>query len=349
MVKQIFRKISVQISVQISNKIKQYYSVDRKLALCMFSAIMTAIPDLAMASAEGAKNNITNKNNIAKFADSENMVLVDFPEENMVMIPDFAPSSTLAKPSVFSGATANKTANSSSGYVESGINAHKVSNNQGNWFGQFVQGEIKTDEQNIWRGYVQHQRAFDDEGAYASVGNVHNFDDRWFSDVTVGGGSSVSFLPKYRGDAALNHRFLPEKNLVGTFGATFAKANQTYKTTGLFLGTTYYFVEPWILQLGVRSELSNPGDKIGTSGFGAVTYGHNKDFYLTTRAGYAHEAYQLLGNNRNITNSFNSHNVGVNWRQWLDDDWGFNLGGEYYKNPTYKRFGGIVSVFKEFD
>ena len=98
---------------------------------------------------------------------------------------------------------------------------------------------------------------------------------------------------------------------------------------------------------GARTDRTSPGGDFGYSTFAALTHGYNKQYFLTGRVGYGREAYQLLSGNR-IVNKFNSHNFGLNWRHWLGDDWGYNLGSEYYKNPTYHRLGGTASVFKEF-
>lgn len=259
------------------------------------------------------------------------------PEENMVAIP----------PSLFDEADSVFIPITGPNYIEAGVNYHNVSNNQGDWFGQFINAQIQTDPKNRWNAQLQHQEAFHDEGYFVGVGNMHTFDETWFSEVGVGVGSEASFLPRFRADAALSRRWLDGGNLVTTAGLSYSKASETYSSYGILLGASYYFNSPWVLQVGIRSDMSNPGQEIGTSGFAAVTYGHYKNFYITGRVGYAREAYQLIGP-VNITNAFNSHNAGLNLRKWVDEDWGVNLAGEYYKNPYYHRTGGIFSVFKEF-
>lgn len=267
----------------------------------------------------------------------DNMVTVD---ENMVMLPAF-----LAADDVGDGGYAPITGPN---YVEAGVNFHSVSDKQGNWFGQFVNAQIQTDPKNRWNMQLQHQQAFHDNGVFAALGNTHFFDDRWFSDVAVGVGSDAVFLPRVRGDASISRRWLDGKNFVTTVGITGSKASETYTSYGVLLSASYYFNGPWVLQGGVRFEVSNPGSVNGNSEFLALTYGYQKRYFLTGRIGYANEGYQILGNGVSAINDFNSKNAGLNWRQWLGDDWGFNLGYEYYTNPFYHRNGGIVSVFKEF-
>jgi YaiO family outer membrane protein len=222
-----------------------------------------------------------------------------------------------------------------------------VTNNYGNSFGQFVNVQYQTDPWNRWTAGLQQASAFKDQGQSASIGNTHIFNRDWFSDVSASLGSPASFLTRYRVDGALSRRWLEAGNFITTVGGTWDKANDIYSDRTLRLSAAYYFQSPWVVQAGFNLNSSNPGNVIAPSGFGAVTYGFQGRYFITARAGFAREAYQLL-NSGNIINSFNSQTLGVNWRQWLGPDWGINLGSEVYSNPFYTRTGGTFSVFKEF-
>ncbi|MDX2073876.1 MAG: YaiO family outer membrane beta-barrel protein, partial [Alphaproteobacteria bacterium] len=264
---------------------------------------------------------------------------------NMVSVPPAKPVAAAA-PAAPEDAALNQSITGPS-YVEAGVNFYNVTDDQGDWFGQFLTAQVQTDPKNRWNTQVQHQKAFHDTGTFVGVGNTHTFDDRWFTDVGFGIGSNTFILPRYRADAAINRKLLPDANLIATFGGTWLKASETYTSYGLFSGLSYYFDGPWNAQVGIRSDRSTPGGVYATSGFGAVTYGYQKRHYLTGRVGYGREAYQLLGAG-NITNAFNSNTFGLNWRQWIGESWGYNIGSEYYHNPTYNRTGGTFSLFKEF-
>ncbi len=268
-------------------------------------------------------------------ASPDNMVVV---EDNMVVVPEINDADIINK--VYVPITGPN-------YVEAGVNYHNVSNNQGNWSGQFIAGQVQTDPWNRWNAQLQHQKAFHDEGYLVAVGNTHTFDEEWFSNVGIALGTNANFLSRFRADAAINRRWPGMQNLVTTAGLSYSRAENTYSSTGLLLGASYYFNAPWVIQGGVRLDRSDPGSVYGYSTFGAVTYGYQKRFFLTATAGYGREAYQLLGAGA-VVNEFNSHNFGLNWRQWIGEDWGFNLGSEYYTNPAYHRTGGTFSIFKEF-
>lgn len=262
------------------------------------------------------------------------------PEDNMVVVEHPSPQPYVPANDEYVPITGPN-------YVEAGVNFHNVSNNQGDWFGQFITGQYQTDKKNRWNLYLQHQKAFKDDGFYIAGGNTHTFDETWFSDAAIGFGTDAAFLPAFRADAAINRRWLEGGPLVTTAGINFSKAQDKYTNYGVLLAFSYYFPAPFVLQGGVNLGLSNPGQVVSNAEFIALTYGYQKQFYLTGKVGIAHEAYQLLGTT-SITNAFNSQNAGINWRHWLGEDWGYNLASEFYKNPYYHRTGGIVSVFKEF-
>lgn len=136
-----------------------------------------------------------------------------------------------------------------------------------------------------------------------------------------------------------------------------------YSDRNIFVAATYYFPEPWVVQAGVKLNDSMPASVISPSAFAAVTYGMQKHYLISGHYTIANEAYLLsredgdtviIGPDTEIVDSHNtirsyvSNTVGVNWREWVGEDYGFNLGAEYYVNPYYSRTGGIVSVFKEF-
>ncbi len=232
-------------------------------------------------------------------------------------------------------------------YVEAGMNYYGVSNHYGNWFGQFINLQYQYNEWNRWSFGVQNQEAFHDQGVSGYIANRHVFNEDWFSNVGVSLGSNATFLPRYRVDADINRQLLEGRNLVATVGMTVDKANDIYDDQAVLFGMTYYLPAPWIIQGNVRFNNSTPGNVVSPSFSAAVTTGYNQDYFLTARYTIGREAYQLLGSN-NIVNSFTGNTVGVNWRQWVDSDWGFNVGTEYYTNRYYNRTGGTISVFKQF-
>ena len=233
------------------------------------------------------------------------------------------------------------------GFVEAGGNFSSLSKNYQNWSGEYAKGEYQADQDNRWSGELLNQREFGAEGNYGAIGNTHNWNENWYSTVNVGGGSSAFFLPKYRVDAFINRKWLDDRQLITTLGFGDYKAQDVHEDRSVFLGATYYFKEPWILQGGVRFNNSSPGSVNSTSEFVAVTQGRDKEQFITLRYGYGKEAYQIVGVG-NTLSDFNSQIISLEIRKWLGKKWGVNARGEEYLSPNYNRIGGSLGVFREF-
>lgn len=232
-------------------------------------------------------------------------------------------------------------------FIEVGMNYYDLTKGQGDWFGQYGRAEIQTDLYNRWSFDLLHQKAFDDSGVFASIGNTHTFDEYWYSDVSVGAGTDVFFLPQLRVDAFLNRKWLEDKSFITTVGVGYYGAHETYNDASLFLGSSWYFMPRWMFGNGVRFNVSAPGGVFSPSAFVALTEGAQGEHFVTLRYGFGREAYQLIGPG-NALSEFTSNTLSLDWRQWLGEDWGFHLRAEHYGNPNYDRNGFNLGVFKEF-
>ncbi len=233
------------------------------------------------------------------------------------------------------------------GYVEIGGNFHSVTNHFGNWSGEYVKGEIRTDASNSWNSEIVNQREFGATGVYADIGNTHSFNEYWYTSITAGAGNGGIYLPRYRLDAFLNRKWADIPQLITTVGFGAYKAMDAHSDNSVFLGAAYYFSIPWIIQGGARFNISRPGNIGSVSQFIAVTQGKNKQRLITARYGFGEEAYQIIGAGRAVSD-FHSQQLSLDIRQWVSDDWGLDVRGEEYYNPHYHRTGISLGVFKEF-
>ncbi len=234
-----------------------------------------------------------------------------------------------------------------SGFVEAGMNYYGLTNGQENWFGQYLRGAVDVAHQNIWTFEVVHQEEFDDDGTFFSLGNTHVFNPDWYSNVSVGTSAGGFFWPRIRADAFLSRKWLDKRNLVTTIGFGYYDSKDVHYDFNAFIGATYYFDSPWIVEIGLHYNFSQPGNITAPGPFAAVTYGRNKDYYLVLRVGIGREAYQIVGPDEAITD-FASQVVTLTWRQWLTREWGFKLQTEYYHNPFYQRAGFEIGIFRDF-
>lgn len=199
----------------------------------------------------------------------------------------------------------------------------------------------------VWDGEINGQHQFGDAGVYFAAGDTHTFSPDWYGAVTVGSSAGGFFWPRFRTDAFLNKKWLQRKQWITTAGYGYVAAKDVHRDNIFFLGSTYYFEKPWIVEEGMYFNVSDPGKVFAPAGFVAVTQGRNKQQYLTVRAGFGEEAYQLIGPSVTLT-QFNSQTLTITWRKWLGPNWGMNVIGDYYHSPFYMRGGSSFGFFKEF-
>lgn len=231
-------------------------------------------------------------------------------------------------------------------FVEVGGSYRQLTNGFGDWSGGYAHGVLTTGK-NIWSLEANGQHEFGDGGVYLAAGDTYNFNSDWYASLTVGSSVGGFFWPRFRADAFVNRKWGARKQFVTTLGYGYYAAKDVHRDQSVFIGTIYYFQGPWIVEDGLRFDVSNPGIVFSPSGFVAVTEGRVKHHYLTVNVGSGQEAYQIIGPTTVLTR-FPSQNMTITWRQWTGKTWGFNLVADYYHSPFYERGGGSFGFFKEF-
>lgn len=231
-------------------------------------------------------------------------------------------------------------------YIESGGDYLQLNSNYGSWAGGYARAVYEAGK-DVWNGEVNGQREFGDKGVYLAAGDTHTFSPNWYSAVTLGSSVQGFFWPRFRTDAFLNRKLLSRQQWIATVGYGYYIAKDDHRNHYGYLGSTYYFAKPWIVEEGLYLSVSNPGTVFAPSGFIAVTQGTEKHHYVTFRVGLGEEGYQLIGPTTSLM-KFESQDVTGTWRQWLGKNWGFNLVGDFYHNPYYSRGGPTLGFFKDF-
>ena len=193
---------------------------------------------------------------------------------------------------------------------------------------------------------------FNQQGVFVGLSDTITFNDDWYGTVAVGFGDGAFYLPRYRVDASLNKKWLPQKNLVTSIGAGHYRAPGGSTDNSLSLGLVYYFDAPWVAEVGIRANTSNPGAITTQQQFVALTYGQVKENLVTVRHAWGGEGYQNIAANSQAANSqlvnFASKETSVSWRHWLAPRTGVLINANRYTNPFYNRNGLNVGMFHDF-
>jgi YaiO family outer membrane protein len=230
--------------------------------------------------------------------------------------------------------------------VEAGGSYSDLTSELGFWRSGYM-NSVLSQGRNTWTAEIVGEREFGDAGTYFAAGDTHDFTSDWYGSLTLGSSAGGFFWPRFRGDVFINKKWLARKQWITTAGFGYYAAKDVHRDHSFYVGSTYYFGSPWILETGFRLNISNPGTVRAPSGFAALTQGRDHKHYLTIRSGFAEEAYQLTGPSA-IISDFASQELTVTWRQWVRRNWGINLIADYYRNPYYIRGGSSIGIFKEF-
>jgi YaiO family outer membrane protein len=232
-------------------------------------------------------------------------------------------------------------------YIEGGLDYSDLDHGYADWKGVFVRGSWQQNSKNVWAGELLHKNEYNAWGNYLTAGLTHTFNDDWYGSLSAGVSDGAFFFNKYQVDGFINRKLLKDRNLVATLGVGYDEAKHVNADSYIYLGASYYFDEPWLLEGGIRLNRSTPGPENSHRYRIAVTYGRAFDQFIIADFDWGTEAYQFVSTDVSIVN-FNSRILSLTWRKWIAKDWGLAMRGEFYQSDEYNRNGVEVSVFKHF-
>ncbi|MBE9516645.1 MAG: YaiO family outer membrane beta-barrel protein [Proteobacteria bacterium] len=232
-------------------------------------------------------------------------------------------------------------------YYEAGARYHDLTDGFSSWREGYIKGSWQQDANNIWNWEILSSKRFDESGVFVTAGLTHTINEDWYGSLHLSTSSDAFFFPRFRFDAFVNKKFLDEGNLVGTVGVIYEDTRLVNEERVLYLGSSYYFTSPWVLEAAVKRHRSSPGPEYSTRYKVAVTHGQAFDRFIIAKVDWGNEAYQYVTETTSTIN-IDSTVYSLTWREWIKKYWGINVVGEYYTSDTYDRRGVMFGVFKQF-
>lgn len=196
----------------------------------------------------------------------------------------------------------------------------------------------------VLQAELSSKERFKDHGLWAGIADTYTIDPDWYASLGVGASEGAFFLPRVRVDAMLYRKLGAERRTVLFVGPGYARQPDGHTDRMWTAGLIHYFVQPWVIQAGVRHNESDPGNVRTRQQFAAVMYGREGADTVALRAGAGREGYALIGPTTALVD-FPSREASLLWRHWLDRSSGITLGFEHYRNPNYERSGAALGWF----
>ncbi|MCD2165292.1 YaiO family outer membrane beta-barrel protein [Comamonas koreensis] len=237
------------------------------------------------------------------------------------------------------------------GRVDIGAGFSSLTGGNSNWNDEFVRGHVGLKPGTTLNWELSSQRHFDQRGTVGALSLTQTLSPWWYMSVGASSGSA-DFQNKYRGDIAIYRKWTESQQWVtGLALMKSASRDGIHRDTGITASVAYYSANDWVGEGGVVYNKSNPGSVEGYRGFAALTMGREKQHYFTARIDHGKEGYLPTGaiaNGAGDQVGFQSTELSLQWRQWLGKDWGYLVGGQFYRNPYYNRKGLSAAVFFDF-
>jgi YaiO family outer membrane protein len=202
------------------------------------------------------------------------------------------------------------------GMLEASGFVHQVTNGFGDWHGARLRAVVPAGSRSVFFLEGVGQRAFRDDGFYATVAHQLAAGDDWITYLGIGAGSGEFVFPDLRVDATVTRKLLPSRRLLVSVGGTWVRSKDVYRDRTAVAALTGYLGATAVLEVGGRFNWSSPGEVASQRAYAALTLGRSGRRYLVLRGAGGSEAYQLTGSGA-TEHKFNSTEASLSWRECL--------------------------------
>lgn len=236
------------------------------------------------------------------------------------------------------------------GQVEVGLSGANLSGGNRSWTDAYARGFYRLAEPTTLYWSAANERHFGESGVTGGLTLVHDFSPAWYGLAGISGGSAT-FQNKRRLDLGFYYKWPQSRRWITGVGLmSAASGDGVHRDLGLRASVIHYAEQGWVGEAGLIFNRSSPGSVWATRGYGALTWGAPKQHYLSVRLEHGREAYLPVGlvpaYPGNV--AFNSTELTLQWRQWINQRWGYVVGAQGYRNPYYSRVGISAGIFMDF-
>lgn len=236
------------------------------------------------------------------------------------------------------------------GQVEVGLSGANLSGGNRSWTDAYARGFYRLAEPTTLYWSAANERHFGESGVTGGLTLVHDFSPAWYGLAGISGGSAT-FQNKRRLDLGFYYKWPQSRRWITGVGLmSAASGDGVHRDLGLRASVIHYAEQGWVGEGGLIFNRSSPGSVWATRGYGALTWGAPKQHYLSVRLEHGREAYLPVGlvpaYPGNV--AFNSTELTLQWRQWINQRWGYVVGAQGYRNPYYSRVGISAGIFMDF-
>ena len=197
------------------------------------------------------------------------------------------------------------------------------------------------------RAELLDEHKFGSHGGIVAASYTHVVGPDWIVAGALAAGHGGLNWANLRADAEVTAKWFEARNILTRVGAYRAAFDGNRSDTGVRFSLIAYTAGHFVVEGGGLYNVSQPSSVTSGQGYAGVTWGTVGDQYLSARYSGGTEAYQAIGDGRQLV-GFHSQSLALGWRKWLARSYGITVGAEQYRNPSYLRTTVAVGVFGQW-
>lgn len=182
---------------------------------------------------------------------------------------------------------------------------------------------------------------FSDQGGVAAVGVTQNLNENWYVNAGLSRGWGGANWIRNRVDAGVSRKWGEQRQIVTTLAGYRAISDGSTAEQGLRIAFNYYLNGFAVFEFGETASRTNKSNAYTFLPYFAVTLGTEGNQYWVLRYGASVQSNLGASNGSGSSAAplvdLRSRTWGVDWRYWMNPDWGVLVRAERELNTGYSR------------